>query len=437
MSKYLTRCKRMDENITLKGITDIGIKIKYEDLDKLEYPKNELIYLIVEYEGFDYEFLFKDLGDSDKLTVLGSGAFNKEKGYDRKGPWFNRWSWTFDDSTLYYHDPTLYLADDIFGPWGLGTPETWYLEKIGIIISRLVEVINVRNDDILFYGSSAGGFTSLMLSIMVKDSVCLAEVPQFDITSWGSFWRPLKNASFDMDDKEFIEKYGNRVSVMKLIQEKNYIPNAYILMDCSAEYDFTRQYLPFFKRLNNFKYDIKGNSMKLIIFGKNTGHSALPKDTILSIIRYVRLNEFYLNNPQVNPNRYQQDPSRLVQVCDDYRRKINQLNKDNRDKSLEISNLESLIADNEGNLCCAAEEEIPEVYLDDKLRDKNRLISYLNDMVKSFNEEFDRKDAEIRQLNVQLDKLRKESSDRESKLQELLKQRENEISQLNEKLYGL
>lgn len=424
----------MDEKIVLKGITDIGIKIKYEDLDKLEYPKNELIYLIVEYENFDYEFLLRDLDESDKLTVLGSGAFNKEKGYDRTGPWFNRWSWTFDDSTLYYHDPTLYLADDIYGPWGLGTPETWYLEKISIITAKIAEVMGVRNNDILFYGSSAGGFTSLMLSIMVKDSVCLAEVPQFDITSWGSFWRPLKNASFDMDDKEFIEKYGNRVSVMKLIQQKEYIPNAYILMDCSAEYDFTRQYLPFFKRLNNFKYDIKGNSMKLIIFGKNMGHSALPKDVVLSMIRYVRLNEFYINNPQVNPKKYQQDPSRLVQVCDDYRRKINQLNRENVDKSFEISSLESMLQDNGQKMTCATDEEIPHVFMDKKIRDKNKLISYLNDMVSSFKEEFKRKDAKIDDLTTQLDRLKEDSLSKEKQLNELLKKKDEKIRQLNERL---
>lgn len=424
----------MDEKIVLKGITDIGIKIKYEDLDKLEYPKNELIYLIVEYENFDYEFLLRDLDESDKLTVLGSGAFNKEKGYDRTGPWFNRWSWTFDDSTLYYHDPTLYLADDIYGPWGLGTPETWYLEKISIITAKIAEVMGVRNNDILFYGSSAGGFTSLMLSIMVKDSVCLAEVPQFDITSWGSFWRPLKNASFDMDDKEFVEKYGNRVSVMKLIQQKEYIPNAYILMDCSAEYDFTRQYLPFFKRLNNFKYDIKGNSMKLIIFGKNMGHSALPKDVVLSMIRYVRLNEFYINNPQVNPKRFQQDPSRLVQVCDDYRRKINQLNRENVDKSFEISSLESMLQDNGQKMTCATDEEIPPIFMDKKIRDKNKLISYLNDMVTSFKEEFKRKDAKIDDLTTQLDRLKEDSLSKEKQLNELLKKKDEKIRQLNERL---
>ncbi|MBQ6443465.1 MAG: hypothetical protein IJJ11_02155 [Methanosphaera sp.] len=424
----------MDEKIVLKGITDIGIKIKYEDLDKLEYPKNELVYLIVEYENFDYEFLLRDLDESDKLTVLGSGAFNKEKGYDRTGPWFNRWSWTFDDSTLYYHDPTLYLADDIYGPWGLGTPETWYLEKISIITSKIAEVMGVRNNDILFYGSSAGGFTSLMLSIMVKDSVCLAEVPQFDITSWGSFWRPLKNASFDMDDKEFVEKYGNRVSVMKLIQQKEYIPNAYVLMDCSAEYDFTRQYLPFFKRLNNFKYDIKGNSMKLIIFGKNMGHSALPKDVVLSMIRYVRLNEFYINNPQVNPKKYQQDPSRLVQVCDDYRRKINQLNRENVDKSFEISSLESMLQDNGQEMTCATDEEIPPIFMDKKIRDKNKLISYLNNMITSFKEEFKRKDAKIDDLTTQLDRLKEDSASKEEQLNELLKKKDEKIRQLNERL---
>ena len=419
----------MSKEYKLDAITDIVIKTKYEDLDNLEYPKNELIYLIVEYENFDYEFLLRDLETSDKLTVLGSGAFNKTKNYDRSKPLFNRWSWTFDDSTLYYHDPTLYLADDIYAPWGLGTPEVWYLEKIAIITEKIAQLLSVKNNDILFYGSSAGGFTSLMLSILVKDSVCLAEVPQFDITSWGSFWRPLKNASFDMDDKEFVDKYRYRVSVMKLIQEHDYVPNAYILMDCSAEYDFTRQYLPFLKRLNNFTYDIKGNSMKLIIFGKNTGHSALPKDIILSLIRHVRVNEFYLNNPQVNPKRYQQDPTRLVKVCDDYRRRINQLNKDNNDYLMEISSLESLLS-KEGS----SDIDVDDVNLNKKIQDKNKLITYLNDMLNSFKEEFSNKDAKIEELNSQLNDLKRQFDDKNQEYELIIKQKDEEIRKLNEKL---
>ena len=419
----------MSKEYKLDAITDIVIKTKYEDLDNLEYPKNELIYLIVEYENFDYEFLLRDLENSDKLTVLGSGAFNKTKNYDRTKPLFNRWSWTFDDSTLYYHDPTLYLADDIYAPWGLGTPEVWYLEKIAIITEKIAQLLSVKNNDILFYGSSAGGFTSLMLSILVKDSICLAEVPQFDITSWGSFWRPLKNASFDMDDKEFVDKYKYRVSVMKLIQEHDYVPNAYILMDCSAEYDFTRQYLPFLKRLNNFTYDIKGNSMKLIIFGKNTGHSALPKDIILSLIRHVRVNEFYLNNPQVNPKRYQQDPTRLVKVCDDYRRRINQLNKDNNDYLMEISSLESLLSKQDSSDIC-----VDDANLNKKIQDKNKLITYLNDMVNSFKEEFSNKDARIEELNNQLNDLKSQFDDKNQEYELIIKQKDEEIRKLNEKL---
>ena len=205
-------------------------------------------------------------------------------------------------------------------------------------------------------------------------------------------------------------------------------------MDCSAEYDFTRQYLPFFKRLNNFKYDIKGNSMKLIIFGKNMGHSALPKDVVLSMIRYVRLNEFYINNPQVNPKRFQQDPSRLVQVCDDYRRKINQLNRENVDKSFEISSLESMLEDNGQKMTCATDEEIPHVFMDKKIRDKNKLISYLNDMVTSFKEEFKRKDAKIDDLTTQLDRLKEDSLSKEKQLNELLKKKDEKIRQLNERL---
>ena len=93
-----------------------------------------------------------------------------------------------------------------------------------------------------------------------------------------------------------------------------------------------------------------------------------------------------------------------------------------------------MLQDNGQKMTCATDEEIPPIFMDKKIRDKNKLISYLNDMVTSFKEEFKRKDAKIDDLTTQLDRLKEDSLSKEKQLNELLKKKDEKIRQLNERL---
>lgn len=303
----------------MEQLVDTIIKTSFFELDDVEFPLNELFGLVIEYENFNYEFLLKVVENCSTLTVMSSSAFNKDTNYDRSRPWFNRWSWPFEGSLLYYHDPTLYLADDIYAPWGVGTPDVWYLKQISIIVSKISHKINVYNDEILFYGSSAGGFCSLALSIFVKNSIALADIPQFDVTKFGSHWKAIKNASFDMyDDETFIKKYNERLNIMTLIRKENYVPNAYIILDCSFDTDFKKQYHLFLKELYKFNYVTDGNSMKAIILGQNNGHNPQPRDKILYFIKQIKQIEYFKKNPAITLNKSIESDSILISNLDGY-----------------------------------------------------------------------------------------------------------------------
>lgn len=49
------------------------------------------------------------------------------------------------------------------------------------------------------------------------------------------------------DDETFIKKYNERLNIMTLIRKENYVPNAYIILDCSFDTDFKKQYHLFLK----------------------------------------------------------------------------------------------------------------------------------------------------------------------------------------------
>lgn len=376
----------------MEELVDKILEITFQQIDDAVFPVNELFGLKVEYENFQYEFLLKNVENCPTLTTIASAAFNRNTKYERSRPWFNRWSWSFEGSTLFFHDPTLYLSDEIFAPWGVGTPDVWYLEKIAVIIEKLAQKLQIKNEDILFFGSSAGGFTSLVLSVLIKNTVALADVPQFDITKWGSHWKPIKNASFDMDTETFIEKYNERLNIMTLIKKENYVPNAYILMDCSVETDFSRQYMFFLKELNDFKYEDEGNTMKLVIYGKNIKHAPTSQKNTLLIMKNIRQIEY---NKKHAHNEIQ-SPQELLTQNKSYEQKINSLNNTHKLDQTTISQLE-----NDLNEYKVKDSDYSKI-----IKDNDEIINELEKNIENIRLENTKKDEIIKSLQEENDKIK-------------------------------
>ncbi|MBE6488417.1 MAG: hypothetical protein E7Z86_06870 [Methanosphaera stadtmanae] len=169
------------------------IKTSFENITNSTIPLNEQVGLIVEYKNVKFEFLINIKTSTDNLICLGSGAYPLDKSkIDKTKPWFNRWSWNFDEfSTIHYNDPSLYLYNDkMDAGWGLGTPEDWFLEDIKDILVQLFKKFGFKNENVIFYGSSAGGFTSLQLGIMIKQTNVLADIPQLNLKRW--YWDTIK-----------------------------------------------------------------------------------------------------------------------------------------------------------------------------------------------------------------------------------------------------
>lgn len=110
------------------------------------------------------------------MLILGSGAIDPQK---HSLPVFQRHSWADEiaSSTIFYNDPTLYLGNINIG-WGQGNENHFYLESISAIIEKMTEILNIKPENITFYGSSAGGFSSLFLSGLIKGSTALVNNPQ-------------------------------------------------------------------------------------------------------------------------------------------------------------------------------------------------------------------------------------------------------------------
>lgn len=275
----------------MEKLVDKIVNCDFEELKSITFPKNELFGLNVNKDGIKYEFLLNIKDNVDKLLILGSVARRSLSPEDRKRPWFHRGSWAFEESTIHYNDPTTYIHPDLTMGWGIGTKNKWYLKEIALIIKEIGVKIKIPQKNMIFLGTSEGGFTSLMLSTLINDSICISEMPQFNVKDYGGggHWNLLKEHIFlNMTDEEIFEKYGHRVDVITLFNKTNYIPKSYLILDCSVEGDLKYNYIPFLKRLNELPYNEFQNNLKIRIDGKNKGHCGSDylstRETIKKII---------------------------------------------------------------------------------------------------------------------------------------------------------
>ena len=91
------------------------------EVDGLNFEEKTLLFdekfiFTVNYKNVKYEFFMNLQTESNKLLVMGNGAFNPEKG---SLPVFQRSSWVdeIDESVIIYNDPTLYKGKINLG-WG-------------------------------------------------------------------------------------------------------------------------------------------------------------------------------------------------------------------------------------------------------------------------------------------------------------------------------
>lgn len=269
------------------------ISVEYEKLNELIIPFNSLTELTVYLNGIKYEFLMNIKKNNNKLVVLGSGAVPK-KDIERfkNKPYYNRWSWKYNCSFICYNDPSRYLHDKSRGLWGVGVENDYYLENIKNIILKIAYKQDILNKNILFYGSSMGGFMSLLLATMVKESKAIADIPQLSLIYDKNIWNQIREFSFDNKSNEYIiNNYGYRLDFIEMMKKENYIPKAILILDYTSSFDVETQYALFFSsELSKIPFNKNTNNLKIIINGKNIGHKPLSYDETMYLINSI-LNE--------------------------------------------------------------------------------------------------------------------------------------------------
>lgn len=310
------------------------IQCSLEAVESYDFPKDEPFNLQVPIDGVMYEFMIHLKENSDKILVLASGKIQEKTQHDRSKPYYQRSKWYFDESTIYFNDPTLYIDDDITTGWAIGTKDDWYLEKIAEIIKKIAKNLFKYNIDdeygnLLFYGSMSGGFMAIMLSILVENSISIAEMPHLEVFRTNQ--RPLLNHIFkNMSIKQIHDQYEDRLNVLELIKKTKYIPKTFLIIDYNVNEELNNNYITFLNQITQLPQIESKYENRITVEFKSTQKGQ-------HLLKPWQLREFISNIHKIRDKNYYDSSTMQRQKLEIQDAKVEKYEKDLKEQISEIT----------------------------------------------------------------------------------------------------
>jgi glycosyltransferase involved in cell wall biosynthesis len=258
-------------------------KIDYYDLKEYKI-KNNLTYILeVKKDNVKYEYLINRKQDKDKLIVFNNGAI---EGGNIKYPIFQRHSWAslLKTSSIFCMDPTMYVNDLAVG-WGIGKNEEYYLENSSLILKIIIEKMNIELENTVIYGTSAGGFLSIIMGTYLKGAKVVADNAQLDISNWAYISAVNCVLEYCFDNIGTALKYPERFNVVDTFIKHKYVPKIYIHVNLCSKIDNSMQLVPFLQKIETMRDIVEYNDIEIVLhYEKNKGHDGLTQEEALKVI---------------------------------------------------------------------------------------------------------------------------------------------------------
>lgn len=205
------------------------VTIQEYELDNYEIQNDRLYVLRVMKGGVPYEYLINRRSDNDKLVVFNNGAVAEG---NVTVPVFQRHSWAnmMKTSSVFCMDPTLYLNSFLQVGWGIGKNEDYYLENSSLILKKIIEKMGICLENTAIYGTSAGGYLSIIMGIYLKGAKVIADNAQLDVRNWIYKEALTSVITFAFDNIGDALNYKERFSIIDAFEKHNYVPKIYIYM---------------------------------------------------------------------------------------------------------------------------------------------------------------------------------------------------------------
>lgn len=266
------------------------VTIQEYELDNYEIQNDRLYVLRVMKGGVPYEYLINRRSDNDKLVVFNNGAVAEG---DVTVPVFQRHSWAniLKTSSVFCMDPTLYLNSFLQVGWGIGKNEDYYLENSSLILKKIIEKMGIRLENTAIYGTSAGGYLSIIMGIYLKGAKVIADNAQLDVRNW-IYKEALSSViTFAFDNIGDALNYKERFSIIDAFEKHGYVPKIYMHVNLCSAADNSTQLIPFLKNAESMKYNGEYNDIEVFLhFEPDKGHNGISMDDAISFL-YGVLNQ--------------------------------------------------------------------------------------------------------------------------------------------------
>jgi hypothetical protein len=239
-----------------------------------------------------------------RLFVLLSAAHDTQR-YPL--PYFDRWSWSekFPGSVLCISDPTLYLApEELRIGWYIGTREHDWMEAMASLVKMLAGRLGISISNVICYGSSAGGFASLLLATRLGGATAVAINPQTDIFQYSKRFVDafLRTAFEGVQADKLIEEMPARFSAIAAFRNSSKA-KCLIVQNTLDRSHFKRHFSPFCNAFQCSPANEAADTGRIMtkLYRSESGHVAEPREMVPEIVDIaIRLSERLTDKPELN-----------------------------------------------------------------------------------------------------------------------------------------
>ncbi len=251
-------------------------RLSVEELDKEPFcPEQPTIYEII-WGKTKYELLVNYVPNSRKMAAFGTGTVNR-----KRLPDFKRNSWYPDIpvTSIWYADPTLYEGE-LSLYWYYGTNKRWHLKNIAFLLAAIAKKQSLSLEDSLFFGSSGGGYSSLVLATLLHGKAYVINPQIFLENYFKDYYKMFLADVLSKGEKPAEE----RISIISLFKAERYIPRIHYVQNMQSKHDIRLQVTPFLRRISEGNMDCS-DTISMEFFYAEGGHNAMPdKDRSLVLI---------------------------------------------------------------------------------------------------------------------------------------------------------
>lgn len=274
-------------NTKMKKLPYPEVTIHDYELDSYCVPRDSMYVLRVLKDGVPYEYLIHRRSDSDKLVVFNNGAVAEG---NVTVPVFQRHSWAklLKTSSVFCMDPTLYLNSFLQVGWGIGKNENYYLENSSLILKKIIEKMEIQLRDTAIYGTSAGGYLSIIMGLYLKGAKVVADNAQLDVRNW-IFKEALDSVvAFAFNNIGDALRCKERFSVIDAFEKHHYVPEIYLHVNLCSHADNATQLVPFLKEAETMTGIKEYHPIQVILhFEPEKGHNGIDMEEAFRFLYHI------------------------------------------------------------------------------------------------------------------------------------------------------